>query len=139
LSTLAIDGSKGVGTAERGSLLRHIDLLLLAAGLPVFLLAGLPILGYGVLAAAWLAQAAIEFGAERLAARSLSDRNRKAAMGWIAAATLGRVWLVALAILMVGLVEREAGLAAAIFAGILVTTHLIARFATRSGEIRGSA
>ena len=41
-------------------------------------------------------------------------RRATAARRWasIAAATLGRVWLVALAILLVGLAEREAGLAA---------------------------
>jgi hypothetical protein len=136
LSTLAIGGSSGVGPAERPSLWRFIDLALMSAGLPVFLLAGLPMLGYGVLAAAWLAQHGLELGAERLASRSLEDRNRKAAMGWIAAATLARVWLVALAILLVGLAEREAGLAAAVFAVILVTVHLVARFATRSDEAR---
>ena len=39
-------------------------------------------------------------------------------MGWVAATTLGRVWMVALAVLLVGLlVEREAGLAAAVLAG----------------------
>jgi hypothetical protein len=137
LSTLAIEGSSGVEPAERGSLWRFVDLALLAAGLPIFLLAGLPMLGYAVLAGAWLAQHAIEIGAERLASRSLADRNRKSAMGWIAAATLARVWLVALAILLVGLAEREAGLAAAVFAVILVTVHLVARFATRSDEPRG--
>lgn len=132
MSTLAIEGSSGVaGTGRAALLLRYGDLLLLAAGLPVFLAAGLPMLGYGVLCAAWIAQHAIEFGAERLAGRALGDRNRRGALGWIAAATLGRVWLVALAILLVGLAEREAGLAAAVFAAILVTAHLSGRFMAR--------
>lgn len=104
----------------------------------MFLLADLPMLGYAVLAGVWLAQHGMEIGAERLAARSLADRNRRGAMGWIAAATLARVWLVALAILLVGLADREAGLAAAVFAAILVTVHLIARFVARAGEPEGS-
>ena len=46
-------------------------------------------------------------------------------MGIVGSATLGRVWLVALAILLVGLLgEREAGLAAAILTLALVTVHL---------------
>jgi hypothetical protein len=104
---------------------------LLAAGLPVFLAAGLPMLGYGVLCAAWIAQLAIELAAERLATGAQADGNRRAALGWIAAATLARVWLVALAILLVGLAEREAGLAAAVSAAILVTAHLGGRFLAR--------
>jgi hypothetical protein len=44
-------------------------------------------------------------------------------------AVMGRVWLLALAILLVGLlVEREAGLAAAVLALALVTAHLGAAF-----------
>jgi hypothetical protein len=42
----------------------------------------------------------------------------------MAAATLGRVWIVALAILLVGLADRESGLAAALLAVALVTVHL---------------
>ena len=46
-------------------------------------------------------------------------------MGIVGAATLGRVWLVALAILLVGLLgEREDGLAAAVLTLALVTVHL---------------
>ena len=44
-------------------------------------------------------------------------------MGTIAAATLGRVWLLALAILLVGLADREAGLAAAVLAVPVVTVY----------------
>ena len=51
--------------------------------------------------------------------------NRNAALGVTAFATMGRVWLLAGAILLVGLLdEREAGLAAALLALVLVTVHL---------------
>ena len=129
MSTLAIEGSSGVGGTSRTALVvRYFDLLLLAAGLPVFLAADLPMLGYGVLCAVWIAQLAIELAAERLARRAQADGDRRTALGWIAAATLARVWLVALTILLVGLAEREAGLAAAVSAAILVTVHLGGRF-----------
>jgi hypothetical protein len=125
LSTLAIDGSDRVGSSKLAAFLRLADLIVLAAALPVFLLAGLPMLGYAVASAAWLAATAMLLAADRHAKRSLARGDRRSAVGGLAAATLGRVWLVALAILLVGLADREAGLAAAVLAGALVTAHLI--------------
>jgi hypothetical protein len=125
LSTLAIDGSDRVGGESRGStLVRFADLVVLAVALPVFLLAGFSMLGYAVAAAAWLVAWGIQLAAERHMNRSLAEGNRRSALGVLAAATLGRVWLVALAILLVGLSEREAGLAAAVLTAALVTVHL---------------
>jgi hypothetical protein len=125
LSTLAVNGSSRVEGGGRLSLVvRYADLGLLAIALPVFVLFGFPILGYGVFAAAWLAGRGMHLAAERHAAASLDRGNRKGAMGTIAAATLGRVWLVALAILIVGLADRESGLAAALLAAAVVTVYL---------------
>jgi len=134
LSTLALDGSGGVDGRSRATrVLRYVDLVLLAAGLPVFIAADLPLAGYAVIAAVWLAQHAIEFAADRAAGRALERGERRAAMGWIGATTLARVWLVMLAILLVGLLsDREAGLAAAVFAVILFTVHLGCRLLARA-------
>jgi hypothetical protein len=104
-------------------LVRQLDLVVLAVALPVFLVAGLPILGYVTCAGAWLVGRAMHLWAERHAVSSLASGNRRGALGGIAAATLGRVWLVALAILIVGLGDREAGLSAAVLAGAVVTAH----------------
>jgi putative exporter of polyketide antibiotics len=41
------------------------------------------------------------------------------------------VWLIALAVLLVGLAEREAGLAAALLSAALFTVYLAAQFAVR--------
>jgi hypothetical protein len=124
LSTLAIDGSDELGASRLATALRFADLALLAVALPVFLLADLPMLGYAVAAAAWLVASGIQFAADRHAKRALATGNRRSALGAIAAATLGRVWLVALAILLVGLSDRDSGLAAAVLAAVLVTVHL---------------
>ncbi len=128
------------GAGRTSLALRNVDLLVLAAALPVFIAAGLPMLGYAVVAGVWLLQAVIEHAAERRAARALGEGNRQAALGWTATATLTRVWLVALAILLVGLQEREAGLAAAVLALVLFTIHLGARLLARliasGGEAR---
>jgi hypothetical protein len=104
---------------------RYADLVVLALALPLFLLAGLPLVGYAAAAAAWLAQHAVLAFAERRAAAALAGGQRRSALGIVGAATLGRVWLVTLAILLVGLLgEREDGLAAALLTLVLVTVHL---------------
>ncbi len=123
LSTLAIDGSDRVEGSRFASAVRFADVAVLAAALPVFLLADLPMLGYAVAAAAWLAASALQLVSERHMRRSVAQGRRNSAMAAMAAATLGRVWLVAMAILLVGLADRESGLAAAILAAILVTIH----------------
>jgi putative exporter of polyketide antibiotics len=112
--------------------LRYADLGLLALALPVFVIAGWPLLGYLVAAGAWLLQHAVLFAADRRASRALREGDRRTALGVVAAATLGRVWLVALAILLVGLSEREAGLAAAVLTVGLVTLHLGGLFVARA-------
>jgi hypothetical protein len=112
--------------------LRYLDLVLLAAGLPVFIAAGLPMAAYIVIACVWLAQHGIELAADRAAARAVERGDRRSAMGWIGATTLARVWIVALAVLLVGLLSsKDAGLAAAILAAILFTVHLGARLMGR--------
>jgi hypothetical protein len=142
LSTLAIDGSSGLSEGKRlGFALRYADLGLLAAAMPVFLVAGWPLLGYAVAAGAWLAQRAIHRLAERHSALALAAGDRRRALGTIAASTLGRVWLVTLAILLVGLLaEREDGLAAAVLTLVLVTVFLAGQFLARllgPGEASG--
>jgi hypothetical protein len=124
LSTLAIDGSDRLDGGRTSLALRFADLIVLAIALAVFLVAGLPMLGYAVAAAAWLTATGIQLAADRHAQRSLERGDRRSALGGLAAATLGRVWLVALAILLVGLADRESGLAAAVLAAVLVTVHL---------------
>lgn len=104
--------------------MRFADLAVLAVALPAFLLADLPMAGYAVSAAAWIAASAMQIAAERHAKRSLARGNRNSALGVLAASTLGRVWLVALAILLVGLSDPDSGLAAAVLAAVLVTVHL---------------
>jgi hypothetical protein len=111
---------------------RYFDLALLALALPVFLLASWPMLGYAVAAVAWLAQHAIQRWAEGRSKRALMAGDRRSALGFIAGATLGRLWLVTLSILLVGgLGEREDGLAAAVLCAVLVTASLGGRAVER--------
>jgi hypothetical protein len=128
LSTVAIGGSEET-RLEPGfgvTVLRYADLVLLALALPIFFLAGWPLLGYAVAAGAWLAQRTLQFFTDRAALAKLKEGNRRHAMGYIGAATLGRLWLVTLSVLLVGgLAEREDGLAAAVLVAVLVTAYLV--------------
>jgi hypothetical protein len=122
-----------VGNGGRLSLaLRYADLVLLAVALPVFIVADWPLVGYAVGAVAWLAARAIELVAERRVATDLAGGERRRAFGVMATAILGRVWLVALAVLIVGLIEREAGLAAALLALALFSVHFGAQALARA-------
>ncbi len=106
---------------------KYVDLLVLAAALAVFLLGGLPMLGFAVGAAAWLAQRGIQTLATRRANAELAAGNRQKAMGIVAATTLGRVWLMATVVLLAGLAEREAGLSSAVLVLALFTVSFAAQ------------
>lgn len=100
---------------------KYADLIVLASALAVFLLAGLPMLGFAVAAAAWLVQKGVQMFVASRAQEELKAGNRNRAMGIVAMSALGRVWLMATAVLLVGLAEREAGLAAAVLVLVLFT------------------
>lgn len=106
---------------------KHVDLLVLAAALAVFAIGGLPLLGYAAAAAAWLVQRGIQMLAGRRVVAELAAGNRQRAMGIVAASTLGRVWLMVTAALLAGLVERGAGLGAAVLLLALFTISLVAQ------------
>ena len=97
-------------------MVRYADLPLLVIALGVFIAADLPALGFAVAAVAWIAQRAISVYAERRTKAALAAGDRRTAFRTTAVSTLGRVWLVSAAVLLVGLLaDREDGLAAALF------------------------
>ena len=100
--------------------LRYLDLVLLAIALPVFLAAGLPMLGYAAAAVAWLAQRALQLWLNRRAAASHDPRT---VVGIAAGSMIGRGWLVALTIFAAGLSDEDAGLAAAVLVIVLFTAY----------------
>lgn len=128
-----------VAAAKRTSPLVYADLALLAAALPVFVIADWPLLGYAAAAVAWLAQRAALAYAERRTAASLAAGDRRDAFRTTAVSTLGRVWLVSFAVLMVGLLaDREAGLAAAILVAALFTVLLGVQWLRHRGGGEGA-
>jgi len=106
---------------------KYVDLLALVVALAVFLLGGFPLLGFAVAAAVWLTQRGIQVLAQRRMKAELAAGNRQKAMGLVAGSTLGRVWLMATAVLLVGVAERESGLAAAIMLLALFTLSFAAQ------------
>ncbi len=111
-------------------IVRHLDLVVLALALPVFILADWPLAGYTATAVAWLAQAALS---EAMLRRAVKAGERKAMIAMLGGSIVARLWLVTGAALVVGLsVSDEAGLAAAILAAALVTAHLISEGASRA-------
>jgi hypothetical protein len=92
--------------------LRYADVVLVVAALPFALLMGVPMLGFGVGAAAWIIQRIAGVAIERRARRS---GDLRAQIGLNLGSMLVRAWTVGLAILVVGLAgEREDGLTAAV-------------------------
>ena len=90
-------------------------------------------------AGAWLAQRGIQIAAMRRVGQAQRRGDRRSALGIMAGVSLLRVWLIALAVLLVGLADRDAGLAAALLSAALFTVYLATQFATRlleSPELR---
>ncbi len=129
-------------TASRISgadLARNFDLLVLIVALPIFIAIGAPLAGYFAAGAAWLLGRFGKAVADRRRSEAIAASNRNAALGLTAAAMLGRLWILAAAILIVGLAgDREAGLAAAVLAAALVTAFLggegVAQLLDEGGE-----
>ena len=112
-------------------LLSHLDLFVLVVAAIVFVVYDLPMLGLAVIAGVWLA--------DRRIAASLARGERRNAMGFTAVAGLGRVWMLALAVLLVGLSDSDAGVAAAVLAAVLFTVYLLTKVVTEvfGTEARG--
>ncbi len=110
------------------TILRYLDLVVLAIALPIFVIAGWPMLGYAAGAGIWLVQRGIQYYGERKA--EASD-DVKTSVGILAGSIIGRGWLVALTIFAAGMIENRAGLAAAVLVIVLFTVYFTANMITR--------
>lgn len=112
-------------------LLRYLDLVLLALALPLFVLAGLPLLGWGAAATAWIIQRLVQVRLDR-AARETEDLRRVA--GITAGSMIGRGWFTALIIFAAGLKDNDAGLAAAVLVIVLFTAYFTITLVMRPSD-----
>ncbi|MDX6686827.1 MAG: hypothetical protein QOF26_4261 [Baekduia sp.] len=105
------------------AVLRQLDLVLLALALPIFLIAGWPLLGYAAGAVAWIVQRVI---AELLGRRAAASDDPRTVVGLTAGSMIGRGWLVALTIFGAYLLagsKDAVGLAAAVLVVVLFTAY----------------
>jgi hypothetical protein len=113
-------------------MLRFLDLALLALALPIFLAAGLPMLGYAGAAGGWLVQRGVQTLIE---GRARASDDPRTVAGLLTGSMIARGWIVAGSIFVVGMVEREAGLSAAILAVALFTVYFSGRMVSRPFEV----
>jgi hypothetical protein len=112
-------------------MLRYVDLMVLAAALPVFLAADLALFAWAGVTATWLLQrGAFAF----FLGRAKASSDARAAFGLMSVSVLGRVWFLALAVLGIGLIERDAGLPAAVLMAITFQAWFTARMVSRGME-----
>jgi len=107
---------------------RHLDLAILLIALPVFIVAGWPILGWVAGGGVYLLQKAIGLYATRKAKASNDPRT---IAGVLTGSLIGRGWLVALTIFGVGLADNDTGLAAGVLFLALFTAYFTANLITR--------
>ena len=112
--------------------LRNIDVPVLALALAVFLVTGLPILGWVTGAGAWAIQRLIS---EYAARRSEKAEDPRAKVGILAGSMIGRGWLVAGIIIAVGLGNNDAGLSAAILFLVTFTAQFTMTLAMKPFEV----
>jgi hypothetical protein len=111
------------------TVIRYLDLVVLALALPLFLIVGLPLLGYAVAALVWVAQRGVQHLATTRAEAADDPRE---SVGVLAASMLGRGWVTAGAVLAVGLIGARAdGLAAAVVVISLFTIYFASQLIVR--------
>src|SRR4051794_23809381 len=103
-------------------ILRNIDLIVLALALPIWLVAQLPFLGYAATTVAWLAARWFQAFMQR---RALAKGERRAVLGARAAALIGRLYLVTIAVFVAGLIDRKAGVSGGVLAVVVFTSYFV--------------
>jgi hypothetical protein len=127
----------GAGDARTLQVLRNLDFAVVLLALPVFLLGGLPIVGYLAGSGAWVGQRLIRGVIERRAAAAEDIRTR---VGLTAASMIARGWLVAGLLLAVGLSAGDAaGLSAALLFLAIFTVFAVMRLALNPFDRQASS
>jgi hypothetical protein len=107
----------------------------LALALPVFVVADLPLTGWAAAGGAWLLQRGIQVLITR---RAKASGDLRTVAGLMTASMIGRAWLMAIAVFVVGIADEDkAGLSAAVLVIALFTVYLATRFAMRPFEAGG--
>jgi hypothetical protein len=105
--------------------------IVLAVALPVFIAASLPILGWIVTTATWMATRWLQSFVQ---GRARVKGTRQAALGARAASLLARLYLVTIGVFVAGLIDRKAGVAAGVLAVAVFTFYFISLFVMAAVE-----
>jgi hypothetical protein len=116
------------------AVLRYLDVCLVLATAPFVLIAGMPLLGYLIGASAWLLT---RLGTAFLHARARRVGDAKLRAGLQVGGMMGRVWLVALAVILAKVAGgRDDGIMAAALVLAAFTVYFVMSFVTREGPIQ---
>lgn len=116
------------------STLRYLDVCLVLATAPFVLIAGLPLLGYLVAACAWLLTRA---GMLWMQERALRAPDPKLKAGLQVGGMMGRLWLIALAVILARYVGgKDDGIMAAALMLAAFTVYFVMSFVTRGATLR---
>jgi hypothetical protein len=111
---------------------RNIDLIVLALALPLFIAAGWPLLGWGTATFAWVLQRVLR---DFLAKRAAASDDPRSIVGYMAGSLIGRGWLCAIVIFVVGFTTKDAvGLSAAVLFVATFTFYLTVSLILRPFE-----
>jgi hypothetical protein len=112
--------------------LRNLDLLIALVALAIFIVGGLPIVGWIAGAGIYVIQRTI---AAYTARRAHDSEDARTMVGLMAGSMIGRGWLVALTIFAVGLAAgSDAGLSAAVLFVALFTVYFTTQMIVRPFE-----
>ncbi len=118
-------------TSDPLAIVRYLDVALVVLAAPFVVLAGGPVLGYVVGAAAWILTRILGEIVDRYARK----RDLRAQIALNFAVLMGRVWVVGIAILVVGrAADRADGLMAALLAFVAFTVYLATSLVLRPTE-----
>jgi hypothetical protein len=113
------------------AIVRYLDVAVVVLAAPFVLLMGGPLLGYLVGGGVWIATRIVGVALERQARR----KSARTQVGLNFAVLMGRAWVLALTILVVGLAgKREDGLMAALLALVAFTIYLATTLILRPTE-----
>ena len=124
MSTAALKTSEQSALSFSRMLMRRFDFVVLAVALPLFIVAGWSLLGYAVAAGMWVVQAVVQ---ARIQAKIDNSDNPRTVVGLMAGASIGRAWVAAAVILITGLFDNKAGLAAVVLFMVLFTIYFLQR------------
>ena len=118
-------------TTDPLAIVRYADVVVVVLAAPFIVLMGAPVLGYVVGAAAWILTRVLGDLVERYA----RTRDIKAQIALNFGVLMGRVWIVGIAILVVGkTADRADGLMAALTALVAFTVYLATNLMSRPSE-----